>query len=178
MPKGLKGKDPRRSVYYDAVYNPTGAPPPGFEWKERSQSPESEDDDDDSDEEDSDDDSDGIELPAGPAPAEAAAPPQEDSDDDIPLPAGPPPAQPSTATPLVQRPPPPVAGPSSYGMPVAMARPPPPSRAAIEAARKAATITAEPALRDLRKEATTSTFVPNAVKRKRVDDVPASKRRA
>jgi len=32
----LKNKrDPRRSVYYDEVYNPYGVPPPGMPWKER-----------------------------------------------------------------------------------------------------------------------------------------------
>ena len=32
----VKGKrDPRRSVYYDEVWNPYGIPPPGMPWKER-----------------------------------------------------------------------------------------------------------------------------------------------
>lgn len=32
----VRGKrDPRRSVYYDEVWNPYGIPPPGMPWKER-----------------------------------------------------------------------------------------------------------------------------------------------
>jgi mRNA biogenesis factor len=32
----VKGKrDPRRSVYFDEVWNPYGIPPPGMPWKER-----------------------------------------------------------------------------------------------------------------------------------------------
>lgn len=32
----LKNKrDPKRSVYYDEVWNPYGVPPPGLPWKER-----------------------------------------------------------------------------------------------------------------------------------------------
>ena len=32
----LKNKrDPKRSVYYDEVWNPYGVPPPGMPWKER-----------------------------------------------------------------------------------------------------------------------------------------------
>jgi hypothetical protein len=30
-------RDPTRSVYYDAVYNPFGVPPPGMPYKERSE---------------------------------------------------------------------------------------------------------------------------------------------
>ena len=33
--KGKNGRDPRRSVYYDPVFNPYGAPPPGMEYRER-----------------------------------------------------------------------------------------------------------------------------------------------
>ena len=32
-----KLRDPTRSVYYDAVYNPFGVPPPGMPYKERSE---------------------------------------------------------------------------------------------------------------------------------------------
>ena len=28
-------KDPKKSVYYDEVWNPYGVPPPGMPWKER-----------------------------------------------------------------------------------------------------------------------------------------------
>jgi mRNA biogenesis factor len=28
-------KDPKRSVYYDELWNPYGVPPPGLPWKER-----------------------------------------------------------------------------------------------------------------------------------------------
>jgi hypothetical protein len=31
-------RDPTRSIYFDPVYNPWGAPPPGMPYKERSQS--------------------------------------------------------------------------------------------------------------------------------------------
>jgi len=32
----VRGKrDPRRSVYFDEVWNPYGIPPPGMPWKER-----------------------------------------------------------------------------------------------------------------------------------------------
>ena len=30
-------RDPKRSVYYDAVYNPYGVPPPGMPYRERSE---------------------------------------------------------------------------------------------------------------------------------------------
>jgi hypothetical protein len=31
-------RDPKKSVYYDAVYNPFGVPPPGMPYRERSES--------------------------------------------------------------------------------------------------------------------------------------------
>lgn len=31
-------RDPKRSLYYDAVYNPFGVPPPGMPYRERSES--------------------------------------------------------------------------------------------------------------------------------------------
>jgi len=31
----LQGKRPERSIYYDPVMNPYGAPPPGMPYKER-----------------------------------------------------------------------------------------------------------------------------------------------
>jgi len=33
-----KLRDPKRSLYYDAVYNPFGVPPPGMPYRERSES--------------------------------------------------------------------------------------------------------------------------------------------
>lgn len=89
--RGKDGRDPRRSIYYDPVFNPYGAPPPGMEYRERDPSPEavSEDSSDSSDEE-----SDGIELPEGPKP-------ESESDEDVPMPEGPPPSQPA---PLLARP--------------------------------------------------------------------------
>ena len=30
-------RDPKRSVYYDPIYNPFGVPPPGMPYKERSE---------------------------------------------------------------------------------------------------------------------------------------------
>ncbi|RXK35996.1 hypothetical protein M231_06710 [Tremella mesenterica] len=87
-------RDPKRSVYYDAVYNPYGVPPPGMPYLERTPEPElpQEDDDDDQGEEE-------IIMPSGPPP-KPPSPPQSDSDsdadsDDIPLPPGPPPPKPS-----------------------------------------------------------------------------------
>ena len=221
--KGKNGRDPRRSVYYDPVFNPYGAPPPGMEYRERGAchgprcwlnvqiqrlrphlkvrcascgSTDCVDSSDSSDEE-----SDGIELPEGPKP-------ETDSDEDVPMPEGPPPGQP---VPLLTRPPiappgpagppempmgfpvprgghlpfppPPMmvpgpshiqprmalphfdpltgapqqpfqafrSGPPMQAPPPARPPPPKPSQEAIEAARKAATISAEPQLRDLRK---------------------------
>ena len=32
-----KLRDPKRSLYYDAVYNPFGVPPPGMPYRERSE---------------------------------------------------------------------------------------------------------------------------------------------
>ncbi|ODN94228.1 hypothetical protein L198_05082 [Cryptococcus wingfieldii CBS 7118] len=81
-------RDPKRSVYYDAVYNPYGAPPPGMPYRERTPEEESE-------EEDSDDD---IVMPEGPRP-ESGEDSDGDSDDSdyIPLPEGPPPPKPQSA---------------------------------------------------------------------------------
>lgn len=33
---GRPGRDPKRSIYYDPVYNPFGAPPPGMPYREKS----------------------------------------------------------------------------------------------------------------------------------------------
>ncbi|ODN82040.1 hypothetical protein L202_02362 [Cryptococcus amylolentus CBS 6039] len=81
-------RDPKRSVYYDAVYNPYGAPPPGMPYRERTPEEESE-------EEDSDDD---IVMPEGPRP-DSGEDSDGDSDDSdyIPLPEGPPPPKPQSA---------------------------------------------------------------------------------
>ncbi|BEJ10082.1 hypothetical protein CcaverHIS641_0701170 [Cutaneotrichosporon cavernicola] len=50
-------RDPKRSIYYDATYNPFGVPPPGMPYAERPPSEvESSDDDDDDDDDDSDSD--------------------------------------------------------------------------------------------------------------------------
>ncbi|KAH8925899.1 hypothetical protein BT69DRAFT_1331741 [Atractiella rhizophila] len=78
--------NPKKSVYYDPVYNPYGVPPPGMPYLER---PDAEDDDgEDEDEPEGDEsDEDDIPLPPGPPPQKE----EEDSDDDIPLPDGPPP---------------------------------------------------------------------------------------
>ncbi|GAA5960475.1 hypothetical protein JCM3765_003647 [Sporobolomyces pararoseus] len=122
-PKGLYDKNgrlkhPERSVYYDPVFNPFGAPPPGMPYREKPEytmqrlgiptpeelaafnpiAPEGsgdEDSDEDSDDED-------IEMPAGPPPGAGAkeggsddSDSDSDDDDDIPLPPGPPPPKPS-----------------------------------------------------------------------------------
>ncbi|KAM0755066.1 hypothetical protein T439DRAFT_322123 [Meredithblackwellia eburnea MCA 4105] len=113
-----KLKDPTRSFYYDPVFNPFGAPPPGMPYRERAPTAEelaafqpvvSDHSDSDEDEEDEQDDED-IKLPAGPPPDVKGS--DDDSDDsgddsdDIPMPDGPPPP-PKTgngAQPLIARP--------------------------------------------------------------------------
>ncbi|KAL7421656.1 hypothetical protein Q5752_003425 [Cryptotrichosporon argae] len=102
-------KDPKRSYYYDPVYNPFGVPPPGMPYRERSPLPGEELDaeveaESDPDDDDSDDD---IVMPAGPPPAAAADADADDSDDDIPLPAGPPPVRAASAQPPLPSQPPP-----------------------------------------------------------------------
>ncbi|BGP23262.1 proline-rich family protein [Rhodotorula toruloides] len=97
-------KHPERSFYYDPVYNPYGAPPPGMPYREKHEyamarmgiptleemaafRPVGEEDDSEEDEEDEDED---IVMPAGPPPGEKVDDSDSD-DDDIPLPPGPPP---------------------------------------------------------------------------------------
>ncbi|BGP06519.1 Protein saf1 [Rhodotorula toruloides] len=104
-------KHPERSFYYDPVYNPYGAPPPGMPYREKPEYamarmgiPTPEEmaafrpvgQEDDSDEEDDEDEDDDIVMPAGPPPGGKAADESSDDsdtddDDDIPLPPGPPP---------------------------------------------------------------------------------------
>ncbi|SCZ98895.1 BZ3500_MvSof-1268-A1-R1_Chr3-1g05691 [Microbotryum saponariae] len=116
-PPGLYTKDgklkhPERSIYYDPIFNPFGAPPPGMPYRERpptaeemsafmpapmparpAAESEEDDDEDDSDEDDEDEDEDdGIVMPEGPPPGSDDS--DDDSDDslgDIPMPPGPPP---------------------------------------------------------------------------------------
>lgn len=106
-----KGANVKRSIYYDPVWNPYGAPPPGMPYKERctcvsdpaptpdpyavsdapaktappakSEAPAADDSDDD------------IALPTAPRP-----PSDDDSDDDIVMPAGPPPPEARVAPPM------------------------------------------------------------------------------
>ncbi|GAA6049787.1 hypothetical protein JCM3770_002161 [Rhodotorula araucariae] len=109
-------KHPERSIYFDPVFNPYGAPPPGMPYREKPEyamarfggpTPEemaafqpvvqaASDDEDSS--EDANDDDDDIVMPAGPPPTGEAAgeDSSDDSDDsmDIPLPPGPPPPRP------------------------------------------------------------------------------------
>ncbi|GAA5855950.1 hypothetical protein JCM9279_005560 [Rhodotorula babjevae] len=118
-------KHPERSLYFDPVFNPYGAPPPGMPYREKPEYaamrfagppmglgptraeieafvPVGED----SSEDDDHDDDDDIAMPAGPPPtgapraadAGAASSDSDDSDDsmDIPLPPGPPPPRPGT----------------------------------------------------------------------------------
>ncbi|WFD18855.1 hypothetical protein MCAP1_001067 [Malassezia caprae] len=80
-PRIPKGADPTRSIYYDPVFNPYGAPPPGLPYKEREPSP------------------DAYHVAKKPRPA---PPKEEDSDDDIVMPAGPPPLR-RTARPAAPR---------------------------------------------------------------------------
>ncbi|KAI5474994.1 proline-rich family protein [Pseudohyphozyma bogoriensis] len=107
-------RHPERSVYYDPVFNPFGAPPPGMPYREKPPTPEemaafqaalqanfpeptaeSDESDDSSDDDEDDDD---IAMPAGL--------------DDIPMPSGPPPPRKHE---LPARPPPMIARPSSGG---------------------------------------------------------------
>lgn len=184
-------RDPKKSYYYDPVYNPYGVPPPGMPYRERTPTgmTDPEDSSDDSDE-DSDDD---IVMPEGPPPEEE---PDSDDSDWIPLPDGPPPPSALPAPPPIHmgrggmrgrgqprggphRGGPPRAGP---GRPLPAAPPSLPAKpgtvpvvtapavprvepkAAVAAAPVAATISAEPQLRDLRKE--TTQFVPRAARKK------------
>lgn len=85
-------RDPKKSVYYDPVYNPFGVPPPGMPYRERT-AEEGESEDDESDDE--------IVMPEGPPPDSDEEGDSDDSDDsdDIPLPEGPPP-KPQIALPV------------------------------------------------------------------------------
>ncbi|WWC89269.1 uncharacterized protein L201_004190 [Kwoniella dendrophila CBS 6074] len=100
-----KLRDPKKSIYYDAIYNPFGVPPPGMPYKERTPEIQSEEESEDDEDEDEDDDDDDIIMPEGPPPT-GSANEAEDSDgdsddsDDIPLPEGPPPPKPPSAAPL------------------------------------------------------------------------------
>ncbi|GAA6061888.1 hypothetical protein JCM10212_004706 [Sporobolomyces blumeae] len=132
-PKGLYDKNgrlkhPERSVYYDPVFNPFGAPPPGMPYREKPEytmqrlgiptpeelaafnpivpEPQSGDEDDEEEDDEEDDEDDDIAMPAGPPPgadksADSDSDLSSDDDDDIPLPPGPPPPrapEPSTST--------------------------------------------------------------------------------
>ncbi|KAH9944012.1 WW domain binding protein 11-domain-containing protein [Epithele typhae] len=111
-------RHPERSIYYDAVLNPFGVPPPGMPYIERPLLPDEVKSDV---EEESDND---IALPEGPPPADE----EENSDDDIPMPEGPPPSVPAPL-PIDQSPMPPlVLQPPSVTMPppLPFAVPPPP----------------------------------------------------
>ncbi|KZS93021.1 hypothetical protein SISNIDRAFT_495734 [Sistotremastrum niveocremeum HHB9708] len=125
---------PERSVYYDAVMNPYGVPPPGMPYMERPPMPgevysDAEDDDDD-------DEDDDVIMPEGP-------PPEDEDLDDIPMPEGPPPGKngdfeeelpdgPPPLPPLPPLPPPsqfshvPFPPPPPFLPPGAFAVPPPP----------------------------------------------------
>ncbi|WWC70052.1 uncharacterized protein I206_103996 [Kwoniella pini CBS 10737] len=111
-------RDPKKSVYYDAVYNPFGVPPPGMPYKERTPEQQSEEEEEEEDDDESDDE---IIMPAGPPLTGQLAGSDEDEDsddsDDIPLPEGPPP-KPPTSAPL----PPPVR--MGFDIPQAGFRPP------------------------------------------------------
>ncbi|WVQ99444.1 hypothetical protein IAU59_006579 [Kwoniella sp. CBS 9459] len=140
-----KLRDPKRSVYYDAVYNPFGVPPPGMPYRERTPEEASEEESEEA-EDDSDDE---IVMPEGPPPAvvatdENSGSDSEDSDDsdDIPLPEGPPPPKPVSAIPPIPppmrmgfaggAPPPPFPpnGPMNMGSGPGF-RPPPPRPVAV-----------------------------------------------
>ncbi|ORY57092.1 hypothetical protein BCR35DRAFT_309678 [Leucosporidium creatinivorum] len=109
-PPGLYGRDgklkhPERSIYYDPVFNPFGAPPPGMPYRERPPTMEEMaafqpvgapmDEDDDSDDDDEDDD---IVMPAGPPPGSDDSSDDSDDSDGIQMPEGPPPPKPQEQT--------------------------------------------------------------------------------
>ncbi|KAF9446114.1 hypothetical protein P691DRAFT_804696 [Macrolepiota fuliginosa MF-IS2] len=110
--KGLP-RHPERSIYYDAVMNPYGVPPPGMPYLERPLRPDEMDSE-------AEDDSGGIptaiDLPPGYELVE--------SDDEIPMPEGPPPSKdgpaPPTPVQLFPLPPPP-----PMGFPIGNIPPPP-----------------------------------------------------
>lgn len=111
-------RNPKRSVYYDPVYNPFGVPPPGMPYRERTAEEE------ESEEDESDDD---IVMPEGPPPDSDEEGDGDDSDDsdDIPLPEGPPP-EPQAILPVPPLPSGPPLPPSGSGFfpPSAGYRPP------------------------------------------------------
>ncbi|KAF4611485.1 hypothetical protein D9613_004132 [Agrocybe pediades] len=76
-------RHPERSIYYDAVMNPYGVPPPGMPYIQRPLLPGEVDSDPETEDEDED-----IPLPPGLPPGTE----QVTSDDDIPMPEGPPPS--------------------------------------------------------------------------------------
>ncbi|KAG2159605.1 WW domain binding protein 11-domain-containing protein [Suillus bovinus] len=78
-------RHPERSIYYDAVMNPYGVPPPGMPYMERPLRPDETASDDEAD---GDDD---VVMPEGPPPT-GNNNDMVDSDDDIPMPEGPPPS--------------------------------------------------------------------------------------
>ncbi|WVN88368.1 uncharacterized protein L203_103574 [Cryptococcus depauperatus CBS 7841] len=113
-------RDPKKSVYYDPVYNPFGVPPPGMPYKEKTPEEESEDDSDSD-----------IVMPEGPPPENSDGSDESDDLSDIPLPEGPPPPKPVSA-----HPPPPIPSgppfpshppgfPQSSGAPPFYPQPPP-----------------------------------------------------
>ena len=141
---------PTKSVYYDPTYNPTGVPPPGMPYAEKSS------DEDDSD--DDDDDDDDIPMPKAPKPQRNNRDDDSDDDlddlddlDDIPMPTGPPPGmKPATAT------------------AAALPQPPQPPTITDDDKRKAqasATISSAPQMRDLHKES--ATLLPAQLMRKK-----------
>lgn len=136
--KVLLGKNgmplhPTRSIYYDAVYNPTGVPPPGMPYADKESEGEESDD------------SDEIPMPSAPRPDGFIGSEEEDSDlDDIPMPVGPPPSKaPAAHFPVtVQQPPKPASQPAPKEI----------SEEDRKEAVASATISSEPQMRDLQKE--------------------------
>lgn len=115
-------RDPKKSVYYDEVYNPWGVPPPGMPYREKSEffldgddrlvecvapdlvaAEEEEEEEGDEEEGESDDE---IIMPEGPKPDEDED--ESDRSDDIPLPEGPPPPK--------EAPPPPIPTGPAFNM--------------------------------------------------------------
>ncbi|WFD35858.1 hypothetical protein MCUN1_002726 [Malassezia cuniculi] len=161
-------RDPTRSIYYDPVFNPYGAPPPGMPYRERGTphanrpalTPHSSDDE--------------IVMPQGPAPPEARIYDSDSSDDDdIALPAGPAPA--SASAPTLPAPPPAImakrVGVVLSSDAVAYDKDEQERIHAQDTSATESAMSAAPQMRDIKKEVTS--FVPPSVRRRQKSSTTA-----
>ncbi|KAI9570365.1 hypothetical protein HD554DRAFT_2085760 [Boletus coccyginus] len=192
-------RHPERSIYYDSVMNPYGIPPPGMPYIERPLTT-----DEEHSGEDIGDLEEDIVMPEGPPPSAGLKDSDSGSDDDIPMPEGPPPGDIPVHLGALPPPPPPGFFPrriqstttiqdhlssithQTYqvhrtnqlppGHPSLPQKPPAGTSGTIPASGvyTGAIISAEPELRDLKKEATA--FVPASLKRKKASGLPSSSR--